>query len=116
MKKINIVKENKMFNEIINKKKCVQDKNLVIYYQKNTLDHYRFGISVGKKIGCAVVRNNYKRKVRNIIDKHKKLYANNIDYIIIVRKNCLNIEFEKIEKSFVYLINKIKKEDSYEKK
>lgn len=116
MKKINVVKENKIFNTIINKKNCVKDKNLVIYYSDNSLDHYRFGISVGKKIGCAVTRNKYKRKLRNIIDNHKKLYANHIDYIIIVRKNCLNIEFKEIEGSFVYLINKIKKEDLYEKK
>ncbi len=115
MKKVNIVKENRIFNNIIKLNRCVKDKNLVIYYKKNDNNaNYRFGISVGKKIGCAVVRNNYKRKLRNIIDNHKKLYAKNLDYIIIVRKNCLNITFAEIEKSFVYLINKIEKEDHYE--
>jgi ribonuclease P protein component len=108
MKKINIVKENKTFNDIINSKNVVKDKNLIIYYKDNDLSkNYRFGISVGKKIGNAVVRNKYKRKLRNIVDNNKKLYANNKDYIIIVRKNCLNISHEEIEKSFVSLINKI---------
>lgn len=115
MKKINTVKENKIFNEIINLNKCVKDKNLVIYYNKNIKsDNYRFGISVGKKIGCAVIRNQYKRKLRNIIDNNKKLYAKDLDYIIIVRKNCLNLTYAEIEKSFINLINKIKKEDIYE--
>ncbi len=107
MKKINIVKENKIFNQIIKLNKCVKDKNLIIYYQENKMDVYRFGISVGKKIGCAVIRNKYKRKIRNIIDNNKKLYAKNLDYIIIVRKNCLNICSQELEKSFIDLIKKI---------
>ncbi len=114
MKKINIVKENKTFNYIINKGKSVKNKNFVIYFYNNKESHYRFGISVGKKIGCAVVRNSYKRKLRNIIDNHKKLYANNLDYIIIIRKNCLDLSFAEIEESFVSLVSKIKKEDKYE--
>lgn len=115
MKKINIIKENKTFNQTIKLNKYVKDKNLIIYYNYNSENkNYRFGISVGKKIGNAVIRNKYKRKLRNIIDNNKKLYAKKLDYIIIVRKNCLNLKFSEMEKSFVQLINKIKKEDLYE--
>lgn len=115
MKKINIIKENKTFNQIINLNKCVKDKNFIIYYNYNLENNnYRFGISVGKKIGHAVIRNKYKRKIRNIIDNNKKLYAKKLDYIIIVRKNCLNLTFLEMEKSFIQLINKIKKEDLYD--
>ena len=115
MKKTNIVKENKDFNMIINNKKSVKNKNFIIYYKENiNTKNYRFGISVGKKIGNAVIRNKYKRKLRNIIDNNKKLYAKKLDYIIIVRKNCLDLSFEEIEKSFILLIKKIRNEDKYE--
>ncbi|MGN0973380.1 MAG: ribonuclease P protein component [Bacilli bacterium] len=107
MKKINIVKENKVFNDIINNSKCVKNNNLVLYYKKNENNkYYRFGISVGKKIGKAVTRNKLKRQIRNIIDINKNYYENNKDYIIIIRKGCLNCSFEQMNKSFLDLIKK----------
>jgi ribonuclease P protein component len=62
-----------------------------------------------KKLGNAVNRNKIKRRIKNIIDKNKKLYENNLDCIIIVRKRCLELTYEEMEKSFCELINKIKK-------
>lgn len=110
MKKRNIVKESRDFSSIIKTGKFVKDKNLVIYYKEKDNTKYRFGISVGKKIGKAVTRNKYKRRMRNIIDNHEKLYSNSLDYIIIVRKNCLLENYQQIEESFVELLNKLNKQ------
>ncbi len=104
MKKINIVKENKDFNRIINEGKSYKNKYFILNTMDNNLEHYRFGISMSKKTGNAVIRNLYKRKLRNIIDTNKKLYSKNKDYIIIIRKNCLDVEYKELEKSFLYLI------------
>ena len=107
MKKINIVKENNDFSKIINKGKCVKDSNLVIYYQPNELNKARFGISVGTKVGKAHIRNKFKRQLRNIVDNYKFSYSNSKDYIIIVRKNCLDKTFEDLTKSYETLFKKI---------
>ena len=115
MKKINIVKENREFNNIISSKVCVKDKNLVIYYKKNNLGHYRFGITVPTKLGKAHIRNYYKRVLRNVCDINKFYYSNDSDYIIIVRKGCLEANYQEINNSFKYLMKKIEKERSYEK-
>ena len=110
MKKINIVKDSEEFNKIISSKVCVKDKNLVIYYKKNKLGRYRFGITVPKKLGKAHLRNYYKRVLRNVCDINSFCYSNDKDYIIIVRKGCLESNFQEIEKSFKYLMSKIEKE------
>ena len=55
MKKKYIVKEHVDFTNIIQNGRYIRGKYFVIYYKKNELDHYRFGISVGKKVGNAVV-------------------------------------------------------------
>lgn len=107
MKKTNVVKENKDFSKIINTGVYVKDKNLVIYYKDNDLNKARFGISVGTKVGKAHVRNKLKRQIRNIVDNHKISYSKSKDYIIIVRKNCLEKTYQEIEASYRQLWNKI---------
>ena len=116
MKKINIIKSNEEFNNIMNTGKCIKNHYFVLYCKKNCLDKYRFGVTVGKKICNAVNRNKLKRKVRNIIDNHKNLYSKSKDYIIIVRKSCLNQEYHILEDNLIYLLEKVEKENLNEKK
>lgn len=110
MKKINIVKESSDFEKIIHNGKYIKNNEYIIYYKDNELNRYRFGLSVGKKIGNAVTRNYYKRQLRNIIDQNKKYFSNTKDYIIILRKNCLSCDYNTLLNSFIKLINKIEGE------
>lgn len=110
MKKINIVKDNLEFNNIIQNSKKVKNQYFVIYYEKNNLNRYRFGISVGHKLGNAVLRNKYKRRIKNILDNYKNIYSKNRDYIIILRKSCLNLSYQEIEENLINLIKLIEKE------
>ena len=107
MKKSNIVQKNTDFSKIINQGTCVKDKNLVIYALNNDLLKARFGLSVGTKIGKAHLRNKFKRQLRNIVDNYKNSYSKSKDYIIIVRKGCLDSTFQEIEKSYRYLMEKL---------
>ena len=116
MKKINIVKNNRDFDNIIKNGYYAKNSIFVIYYIVNDTNNYHIGISVGKKIGNAVIRNYYKRIIRNICDNHKNLYSNHLDYIIIIRKGCLNTSFNEIEKSLIELFIQIEKENRYEQK
>ena len=104
MKKINIVKKKYEFESIIKTGQSIKNNYYVIFYKNSNIDNYRFGISVGTKLGNAVCRNKYKRKLRNIIDKNKKYYQNKKDYIIIVRKPCIGANFDVLENEFLDLI------------
>ena len=72
MKKINIIKENKDFENIIHKGRIIKNKYYILYCLKNDNNqYYRFGISVGKKVSNkAVIRNRLKRQLKSIIDKY----------------------------------------------
>ena len=109
IKKLYIVRTNREFNSIINNGKYHKNKAFVIYYKKNNLPYDRFGISVSKKLGNAVFRNKYKRKLRSIIDIYKKEYLNNEDYIIILRKEGLSRSFSELKQDFFDLMPKNKK-------
>ena len=63
MKKKYIVKESKLFEKIMKEGKCKKNQSYVVYSLKNDLPYNKYGISVSKKLGNAVFRNKYKRKM-----------------------------------------------------
>lgn len=105
MKKINVVKCNKDFNFIISNNKPYKYKDYVIYLAKKDSDVYKFGISVGKKVGNAVVRNKVKRQIRSIIDT--KNYKNNFNCIIIVGKGILFRSFDEMKSNLLHAFKEL---------
>ncbi len=97
MKKINILKDSKDFDRIINKYKSYKYKDYIIYLEKNTNDVYKFGLSVGKKIGNAVRRNKVKRQIRSIISE--KDYQNGFNCIIIVGRGINDKSFSQMREN-----------------
>ena len=90
---------------------CFQkNKSFIIYSIENNLPYDRYGVSVGKKLGNAVYRNKYKRKIRAIIDNYKKLYINNRDYIIILKGSTNEKTYQELNRDFLSLMNHIGKD------
>jgi len=112
MRRKEMIKDKNTFNNIIRKGKFIKDENFVIYYLPNEDNKTKFGIAIKKNIGKAVVRNKLKRQTRFIMDKYKKKFKNNYNYIIMIREKCLENGFNSMDKSFNTLIERI----NYEKK
>lgn len=110
MKKLYRVKDKREFNKIIQNSYYRKNKSYIIYHEPNKLPYDRFGISVGKKLGNAVNRNKYKRKIRAIIDNYKKLYVNNQDYIIILRGSAKDKDYQELNQDFLSLMDNIRKD------
>lgn len=106
MKKKNIVRSKILFNSIIKNGKRNANRYFVICSVIKDDENKNFGIAVGKKIGNAVTRNKIKRQIRNIIDNNYKLFPNFHNYIIICKKEILNISFMEMEKEIIKLLNK----------
>lgn len=105
MKKINILKESRDFDRIIKNNKPYKYKDYIIFTERNSENNYRFGISVGKKIGNAVVRNKTKRRIKAIIDK--KDYQNNFNCIIIVGRGVNDKSFSEMEINLITALKNI---------
>ncbi|VEU59665.1 ribonuclease P protein component [Mesomycoplasma neurolyticum] len=107
MKKQYILKKKWDFQKIINLKKQIITKNLILYFQKN--DEFKLGISVPKKFSNAVKRNYYKRQVKAIM---KSVDYENFNYhtILILRKDFLKLSFEKKKSEILKIYERLKNE------
>ena len=104
MRKLYIVKHTQDFEKIMKEGSCQKNKSFVVYSLENSLPYDRYGISVSKKLGNAVFRNKYKRKIRAIIDCYKKNYINRADYIIILRRGAVDKSYQELEKDLIQLM------------
>ena len=107
MKKEYRVKKSQDFDNIIRKKQSFANRQFVIYYQKNNLDHMRLGISVSKKLGKAHERNRLKRYVRESF-KTRKDFLKNYDIIIIVRPAAKGLSFLEFGSSIDHVLKRSK--------
>lgn len=116
MKKVNILKNSRDFDRIIKNNNPYKYKDYIIYIEKNTNDIYKFGLSVGKKIGNAVNRNKIKRQLKSIIDQND--YQNNFNCIIIVGRGIIEKDFSTRKENLIFALRNldILKENRDEKK
>ncbi|ATG97709.1 ribonuclease P protein component [Mesoplasma lactucae] len=112
MKNQRIIKNNYEFQSIINKKNVKQSKSYIAYYVPNDQNNgLKYGISVGKKLGNAILRNKVKRQTRHMINELLPKYENlNFKIIIIVRKNFLSNNYEINLKNLEYILKNLKNE------
>lgn len=106
MKKINRITKGLEFQDIINDKKYVANKSFVIYYRKRAEENVRIGISVGKKIGKAHIRNKVKRQVRMMFQEFLN-YPLDKDMICIIRAGYSNQNYEENKKLLENLVFKV---------
>lgn len=109
MKKAYRLKKNDEFQLVFKKGNSFANRQLVLYFfQKKEQQHFRFGLSVSKKVGNAVVRNQIKRYIRQAFLELDGQVLNNYDFIIIARKPAKDMDFHQIKKSLIHVLSKSK--------
>jgi ribonuclease P protein component len=103
------LKKNKEFKKVYENGKSYATRNLVIYclnYEKGKKN--RYGLSVSKKIGNAVVRNKLKRRLREIIREfEKEKEFKGYDIIFIARKPVIQIGYQHLKRDVKKLYKKM---------
>ena len=99
----NRIKKYSEFQKVIEAANVRKTNFFVSYRLENSLGYSRFGISVPKKTGNAVIRNRIKRQVRAAIGLSTD-FNESIDIIIIVRKNYEIDNFEEIKSEIQQLV------------
>ncbi|MBI2354280.1 MAG: ribonuclease P protein component [Deltaproteobacteria bacterium] len=81
-------------------------KGFLLVWQTNDLAQPRLGVTVSKKIGCAVVRNRLKRYIREVF-RHNRLLLTAVDMNVIARRESATMDFlsvlRELEKAFRHI-------------
>jgi ribonuclease P protein component len=96
------MKTPKEFERVYARKRSASDGVLIVYACENGLDRPRLGCSVSKKVGNAVVRNQFKRLFREAFRLSQHELMSGTDYILIPRPGCKPV-LEDIRTSLVKL-------------
>jgi ribonuclease P protein component len=81
------------YRRIFQKGKARKTEHLRIYICSNPLPYRRLGISVGKRVGGAVIRNRLKRLVREFFRVNKNLFPESSDVVIVPQPGAAHLQF-----------------------
>ena len=98
MKKSFRVKREKDFKAIFKDGTSFANRKFVVYQLENQQNHFRVGLSVSKKLGNAVTRNQIKRRIRHILQSVKGSLVEHVDFVVIARKGVETLEYAEMEK------------------
>ncbi len=79
---------------------------LVLYARRNRLGQNRVGITVGKKLGHAVVRNRTRRRLREIYRLHEEQFQPGWDIVVVARSKTVTADFQSLTKAYLSLAQK----------
>ena len=79
---------------------------LVLYARKNRSATNRVGVTVSKKLGCAVVRNRIRRRLREAYRLNEDKFQPGWDIVVVARSRCLKAEFTKLCEAYLTLAAK----------
>ena len=82
------------------------NSHLVLYARRNRTAANRVGITVGKKLGKAVVRNRVRRRLREIYRLNEDRFAPGWDIVVVARSRCISADFDKLTDSYLSLAKK----------
>lgn len=107
MKKTTALKLNKDFKRLYYKGKSIACGYVVVYVQKNGLSSNRLGLTCGKSIGKAVIRNRIKRLMRESYRLCEDRVKPGYDIVLVARMRAVGKSLDVIFRDIRYAFYKL---------
>ena len=108
MNKTLSIKENHLFRALYHRGKSAARKTMVVYVMKRRNQPVnRLGITVSVKLGCAVVRNRARRRLRETYRLNETRLKSGFDIVIVARSAAAEAPFELLQKDFLALCSQL---------
>ena len=94
------------FRQVFDAKQSVADHTLVVFGRRQQLPYPRLGLAVSKKVGNAVVRNRWKRRIREAFRTQLPDLPAGLDLVVLPRRDA-TLETMAIHKSLRKLVRRL---------
>mgnify|MGYP003997754239 FL=1 len=102
------IKKKLHFNYVIQYKKKISSKNLLLYYVTNQDAERKFAFSVSKKVSKrAVDRSKIRRQLKEVFRLNQHSINKRYDMLIIAKQSILNTTFKTLEDEIKELVDRI---------
>ena len=75
-----------------------------VFFRANQLPQNRFGFSIKKELGGAVIRNRIRRRVREIVRRHRQEIPAGWDIVIHPKSSVMRAEFAALAADLLRLL------------
>ena len=101
------LKLNHVFRRLYGRGKSAVNPCLAVYCRKNNLGYSRLGLTVGVKLGKAVVRNRTRRRIKEAYRIHEGAFLPGYDIVVVARTRAIFGRYADLERSFRQLTRKL---------
>ena len=102
------IKRNGDFHRIYARGKSAVSPCVVIYCRKNRLGTNRFGFTVSKKLGKAVLRNRIRRRLREIMRLNNGRTEQGYDLILVARGRAVQADYHRLEADVLNCLERLR--------
>ncbi len=101
------LKGNRAFRRLYTKGKSSVQPAVVLYCRKNGSVANRLGLTVGTKVGKAVLRNRVRRRIREIYRLHETEFRQGWDLVAVARSRAGEAAYRELETQFLRAAGKL---------
>ena len=92
------------FDAVYRNGKRRSSSHFTVFLKANDLPHSRFGFSIKRALGGAVVRNRIRRRVREVVRLHREEISAGWDFVIHPKASVEYAAFAALESDLVRLL------------
>ena len=96
------------FARISSKGRSRSDRLMVVRFVPNGLDHDRYGISTGRRLGGAHQRNRVRRRIREILRRSPNDTGTGWDILIVARPSAVDASYEELRARLEWLLGLVR--------
>ena len=101
------IKKNHEFRRLYQKGKSAVSPCLAVYCRRSRRPGNRLGLTVGTKLGKAVVRNRVRRRLREAYRVNEDRFASGWDIVVVARVKAAHVPYRELERSLLRLADKL---------
>jgi len=101
------IKHNYEFRRLYNAGKSAATGHIAVYCKRSRRGVSQLGITVGTKVGKAVIRNRVRRRLREIYRLHERTIRRGFDIVVVARVKSRTATYQQLEADFLRLMDKL---------